>query len=420
MLKRFSEAPLGNGGFPEGAERLDAELASAAQADALALWRVAAGGFAARDRGTHGLRPRHFLTACGGTLLERGYTPGAATPFPADAALGMLDGMTPAARAMAARAAALGGSFDEASTTLGLFARLHVPASTLRRKAYRIASGQQDAEKAPPPGNVRKGREFTAGQKERRGLRDAPGGPLFCALADATGVPVVAKDREGVRGKGQDGKAATREVKLGVCTVCSCVDAKGRPVRDPDADSYVVSGGTMSEAVSMLRHHADSRGHGTAARVQFISDGAPSIDIARSTSFPDAVFTVDFCHATHYLNAAAAALSLPVKEVNRLGGLMLRLGAGAAVDSIRRHHAAALAAAGTEAEDALGYLEKRRDHMRYGWLRKNGYLIGSGYVEAGCRTIVARRCKLSGMHWRHLNAVLMCVLLAAIKSGRFA
>ena len=99
---------------------------------------------------------------------------------------------------------------------------------------------------------------------------------------------------------------------------------------------------------------------------------------------------------------------------------MLRIGAGTAVDSVRRHHAEALAAAGPEAAAALDYLDKRREHMNYGWLRKNGYFIGSCIVEAACRTILGRRCKQSGMHWRHRNAVLMSLLIAAIKSGRFA
>lgn len=420
MLRRFASAPRGEDGFPEGAGLLDGELAGAALADALSLWGRAVGHFAAKLPGTHGLRPRHFLTACGGTSVARGYTPGAAVPFPFDAALGLRDGMTPAARSMAVRAAALGGSFAEGSATLKSLARLRVPASTLMRKAYRAALQREAEEKDPPPSNIRQGREFTEKEKARRKLRDAPGGALFCASADATGVPVVPADTEGVRGRGADGKAGTRDVKIGVCTVCSCIDGKGRPVRDPGADSFIASGGTMAEAVAQLRHHADSRGFGAAARVQFISDGATSIDRARATSFADAQFTVDFCHGAHYLHAVADALSLPGKEARRLKGLMLRLGAGAAVDSVRRHHGAALAAAGPEAADAIEYLDKRRDHMRFGWLRKNGYFIGSGIVEAGCRTVAVRRCKQSGMHWRHRNAVLMCILVAAIKSGRFA
>ena len=57
-----------------------------------------------------------------------------------------------------------------------------------------------------------------------------------------------------------------------------------------------------------------------------------------------------------------------------------------------------------EARDALNYLDKRRENMRYGWLRKNGYYISSCHIEAAARILVARRCKQAGMHWRHHNA----------------
>ena len=418
MLRRFVEAPRGQDGFPEGLARLDDELAGAALADAGALWGKTVGHFASKFPGTHGLRTRHFLTACGGVDLPRGYTPGAATPFPADSALKMRDGMTSAARSLIARSAILGGSFAEASTTLAALARLGVPTSTLRRKTYRLAMTCEAAEKDPLPANVRQGRAFTDREKARRKLRDAPGGPLFCSLADATGVPVVPADTEGVKGKGPDERAGTREIKVGVCTVCTCIDTKGRPVRDPGADSFIASGGTMSEAISQLRHHANSRGFGIAVRTQFIADGATSIDLARATCFKGVEFTVDFSHAAHYLHAAADALALPFREARRLKGLMFRIGVGSAIDSIRKYHAEALATAGPEAAAAIEYLDKRRLHMRYGWLRKNGYFIGSGIVEAACRTIAGRRCKQSGMHWRHRNATLMSILLAAFKSGR--
>jgi hypothetical protein len=65
----------------------------------------------------------------------------------------------------------------------------------------------------------------------------------------------------------------------------------------------------------------------------------------------------------------------------------------------------------------LSYFGKRKASMRYGWLRRNGYSIGSGVVEAACRTDVARRCKQSGMHWRIANAAAMCALVARSCSG---
>lgn len=55
--------------------------------------------------------------------------------------------------------------------------------------------------------------------------------------------------------------------------------------------------------------------------------------------------------------------------------------------------------------------------MKYSEYRKAGLYIGSGIVEAACRTNVARRCKLAGMRWRLHNAEAMCALVAKLRSG---
>ena len=94
---------------------------------------------------------------------------------------------------------------------------------------------------------------------------------------------------------------------------------------------------------------------------------------------------------------------------------MLRHGAGSAVDRIKRLYADRLAAS-KEAASALDYLDKRRDNMRYGWLRKNGYYISSAHAEAAARIIVARRCKQAGMHWRLHNAACVCAIIARLRS----
>ncbi len=64
----------------------------------------------------------------------------------------------------------------------------------------------------------------------------------------------------------------------------------------------------------------------------------------------------------------------------------------------------------------LLYLEKLKDNMRYGWLWKNGYYIGSGHVEAAVRVLIVRRTKQAGMHWRLHNAVLMAAIHARYRS----
>ena len=48
---------------------------------------------------------------------------------------------------------------------------------------------------------------------------------------------------------------------------------------------------------------------------------------------------------------------------------------------------------------ALKYFKKNRERMRYASFRKKGYFVGSGVVEAGCKTVVGKRTKQSGMFW---------------------
>ncbi len=72
-----------------------------------------------------------------------------------------------------------------------------------------------------------------------------------------------------------------------------------------------------------------------------------------------------------------------------------------------------------KASQACSYLEERRKNMEYGRLRKLGYLIGSGHIESGCKSIVGARCKQAGMHWRHRNAAYVSAIRAAIRSNNF-
>ena len=52
-----------------------------------------------------------------------------------------------------------------------------------------------------------------------------------------------------------------------------------------------------------------------------------------------------------------------------------------------------------ELDTALGYFENNAPRMRYHWFRQCGLFAGSGVVEAGCKSVIGQRLKLSGMHW---------------------
>ena len=57
--------------------------------------------------------------------------------------------------------------------------------------------------------------------------------------------------------------------------------------------------------------------------------------------------------------------------------------------------------------------------MRYGRFRELGLFIGSGTVEAGCKTLVHQRLKLSGMRWSLRGAGATVSLRAHSLSGRW-
>ena len=63
---------------------------------------------------------------------------------------------------------------------------------------------------------------------------------LYVAM-DGTGVPTVSADTAGRAGKYPDGRARTREVKLGALFTQTGVDDTGRPVRDPGSSSYLAT-----------------------------------------------------------------------------------------------------------------------------------------------------------------------------------
>lgn len=201
------------------------------------------------------------------------------------------------------------------------------------------------------------------------------------------------------------------------------LDKDGRPAPWQDSFSYFVSGETIDKFTPLLKKHGVARGSGTAPRMQCVADGETALEDAFRDAFPHAEFTNDFAHASDHLHDCCFALGLEdapaSKEYRFCRGLLYRAGAESAVRRIRRLYKKKLDAS-PDALRHLLYLESRKDNMRYGWLRKNGYYIGSGHVEAAVRVLVVRRCKQAGMHWRHNNAISISAIHAFYRSHRKA
>ena len=70
-------------------------------------------------------------------------------------------------------------------------------------------------------------------------------------------------------------------------------------------------------------------------------------------------------------------------------------------------------------EEKIGYLENNKDKMKYGTFRAQGLFYGSGVVEAGCRAVIGKRLKQSGMFWSQSGAENILALRCALLGNRW-
>ena len=68
---------------------------------------------------------------------------------------------------------------------------------------------------------------------------------------------------------------------------------------------------------------------------------------------------------------------------------------------------------------AIGYFETNIERMRYQQFRSQGLFVGSGVIEAGCKTIAGLRLKQSGMRWTVRGANAIIALRCCALSGRW-
>src|ERR1019366_7111006 len=136
---------------------------------------------------------------------------------------------------------------------------------------------------------------------------------------DGTGVPTVPADTAGRAGKYPDGRARTREVKLGVLFTQTSVDQDGYPVRDPGSSSYVATLQAAPHFGSLVYAEARRRGSMAAHQLIVLGDGAPWIWNLADKHFPGATQIVDLYHAREHCHALGALVA-PVLGQDGAGG----------------------------------------------------------------------------------------------------
>jgi Uncharacterised protein family (UPF0236) len=247
--------------------------------------------------------------------------------------------------------------------------------------------------------------------------------PKMYVVIDGTGVPMVPRETQDRLGKDETGKAKTRETKLGCVFTQTGLDERGRPVRDEASTSYVGAIENAEEFGRRIFTEAIRRGCRRAEKIIVLGDGAVWIWNLADEHFPGAVQIVDLYHAREHLFSIAKLLYSPgtpkakawseariteldAGDVERITSAIARL----------RPNTSALK---DELRKARTYFQTNAERMRYNRFRTQGLFIGSGVVEAGCKTIIGRRLKQSGMRWTVRGANAIIALRCCDRSGRW-
>lgn len=248
--------------------------------------------------------------------------------------------------------------------------------------------------------------------------------PFLYVQMDGTGVPVVKKETVGRPGKTEGQAAHTREVKLGGVFTQTKWDKEGYAIRDADSTTYVGAIETAEEFGKRIYLEAWKRGWSRAEKKVVMGDGAEWIWNIADQYFPGAIQIVDLFHARQHLWELARKL-YPNQEAEQRRWMTIHqdllLDEGKIEDLVTALRS--IDSSNPELAEKIrieaDYFEKNTERMRYPEFRAKHLFVGTGVIEAGCKTVIGSRCKQSGMFWTVRGANDILALRCCQINGRF-
>ena len=356
-------------------------------------------------------REKHLTTVLGAIRIKRAYyydSDRYVGYVPLDRDLG-IEGtsFSPGARRMMSRVGAY-RPYEAGSDDLEILAGISITAKEVERMCNQVGNQVE---------------EGYGESDDQSGQTDEKPIPILYIALDGTGIPVVKSETAGREGKGIHKQAKTREVKLGCVFTQTGVDAKGRPVRDENSTSYV---GAIEPALQFgyrLYEEAARRGLERAKQVCVIGDGAHWIWNLVDEHFYGAIEIVDLYHAKEHLwNVGRVFFGGAVKNLKVWIDKHLKALDAGNIEEVVNGIKGMLPFAGDNKamlEKEMKYFKKNKKRMRYGEFRKQKLFVGSGVVEAGCRTVIGQRLKQSGMHWTVKGANNVIAIRCCLFSNRW-
>lgn len=351
--------------------------------------------------GRRELRTTGILSSVGDVQFTRWYVRRPDRPwcFPADEALGFVGGCTPGAAARLCEMGARSQSYAEASGALRLLSGIQTSANTIQRVIQTVGPKMAVWAENRQPATAQPNRDIAV-----------------CLQMDMTGVRVLKKYLQGVKGK--NGPAKTRQIKCGVVYLLERSD-DGRYHKIPDSSVHVLSFGDLVEFGAQLDKARQKLGAASVCKLIVISDGAEWIWNLVADRFRQAFSIVDFWHAAEHLHELCELVhgqgALAAERFKTLRRFMKRYG----INGIIRHFEQLdlSSAKRRQVNKRLNYFYTHRDRMQYHRYRQAGWPIGSGEVEGACRSLIKQRTDLSGQRWSLNGALNVLWVRALLRDG---
>jgi hypothetical protein len=302
-----------------------------------------------------------------------------ASQVPLDTALGLTRAsQSPGVRRLAGRFGAL-LPFAQAATTLDEAAGLQLSPSTVRTVTETIGAACEQTIQTELATAWTEGWAPTSVEP-----------PTRCYVA-----------MDGVRILGTDGQG--REVKLGM-VVPERPTAHGSRRGPARYTAGLESAEAFGQRLAVLAH-AQQAEHAEALAV--LGDGAAWIWNLASEHFPRAVHIVDWYHASERIWSLGQALfgEETVETATWVDAQLRRLAAGEAATLATEWQTLSCRGEAAIVRDAqVTYFTNQASRMAYAQYRAQGWDIGSGMIESGCKTVIGQREKGAGMRWSDAGA----------------
>jgi hypothetical protein len=316
--------------------------------------------------------------------------------LPYDEALGLVDGISPGLMPLVCLAGTLLPFADAAGDLLQRFAGVRLSTSTVLRSTEaageRLRAQQKDGRMVRP---LQKEPHWTAAR--------AAGQPAAYVGLDAFSVPM-----QGV----QASKAEHRMLYTALLYT-----------PDKEHSRYLVDF-ELDALADQVRSQARALGLAQVSELIAVTDGGNGLEEALQRHLAEDLRTIlDWYHAAEHLCAFAKVWHAQDDEArwrwqHEAKGILWEQGG----EALLTHLGAIALPPGASADvreelrKLIGYFANNRHRTDYPTYRKNGWDIGSGPTEAGCK-IIGERLKGSGMRWVEEGAAAVAALRALYVSG---